>query len=74
MKTEVTEHYGRVTNGVIVLEEPEALPEGTLVRITPVRPESTLGQGLLRFAGTIEGLPLNMATNYDYYIHRTPKE
>lgn len=27
MKNEVTEHYGRVKNGVIVLEEPEALPE-----------------------------------------------
>ncbi len=74
METEVTEHYGKVANGVVVLEEPEALPEGTLVRVTPVGAESTLGQRLLKFAETIEGLPPDMASNHDDYIHGTPKK
>ncbi len=74
METEVTEHYGKVANGVVVLEEPEALPEGTVVRVTPVGAESTLGQRLLKFAGTIEGLPPDMARNHDHYIHGTPKK
>lgn len=74
MKTEETAHYGRVANGVIVLEGPEALPEGTVVRVTPIEAESTLGQRLLRFAGTIDGLPPDMARNHDHYIHGTPKE
>ncbi len=74
METEVREHYGKVANGVIVLEEPEALPEGTVVRVIPVGAESTLGQRLLKFAGTIEGLPPDMASNHDHYIHGTPKK
>jgi len=74
MDTEVMEHYGRVANGVVVLEEPDALPDGTVVRVTPVSQESTLGQRLLRFAGTIEGLPPDMAGNHDHYIHGTPKK
>ena len=74
MEAKVTEHYGKVANGVVILEEPEALPEGTIVRVTPIDPESTLGQRLLKFAGTIEGLPPDMARNHDHYIHGTPKK
>jgi hypothetical protein len=55
MQTEATEHYGRVENGVAVLEKPEGLADGTYVCVTPVKAESTLGQRLLEFAGTIEG-------------------
>lgn len=74
MEPEVTEHYGKVANGVVILEEPEALPDGTLVRVTPIGAESTLGQRLLKFAGTIEGLPPDMAKNHDHYIHGTSKK
>ena len=74
METEASEHYGKVANGVIILDEPGALPEGTTVRVTPVKVESTLGQRLLEFAGTIEGLPSDMARNHDHYIHGTVKK
>ena len=47
MQTEATEHYGRVENGVVVLDKPEELAEGTYVCVTPVKTNSTLGQRLL---------------------------
>ena len=34
----------------------------------------TLGQRLMRFAGTVEGLPRDMARNHDHYIHGAPRE
>ena len=74
MATEPTEVTGKVVNGVVILEDPEALPDGTLVRVAPVGAESTLGQRLLKFSGTIEGLPPDMADNHDHYIHGTPKK
>lgn len=73
MVTEPKELTGKVVNGVIILDEAERLPDGTVVRVTPVG-ESTLGRRLLRFAGTIEGLPPDMARNHDHYIHGTPKD
>jgi len=72
MQEEATEHYGRVQNGVVVLEKLEELADGTDICVTPVQAHSTLGQRLLQFAGTIEGLPADMASNHDHYIHGTP--
>ena len=74
MQTERIEHYGRVESGVVVLEKPEELAEGTYVCVTAVKANSTLGQRLLEFSGTIEGLPAHMASNHDHYIHGTPKK
>jgi len=74
MQSETTEHYGRVENGVVILEEPESLADGTLVTVTPIKAESTLGERLMQFAGTVEGLPADMASNHDHYIHGTPKK
>ncbi|MGB8354767.1 MAG: hypothetical protein WCD79_12810 [Chthoniobacteraceae bacterium] len=31
------------------------------------------GQGLKRFAGTVRGLPSDMASNHDHYLHGTLK-
>ena len=33
----------------------------------------TVGEFLLQFAGTAEGLPPDMARNHDHFIHGTPK-
>ncbi len=84
MATEPTELTGKVVNGVVVLDQPGTLEDGTAVRVqpvenrsdavTPVGAESTLGQRLLKFAGTIEGLPPDMARNHDHYIHGTSKK
>jgi hypothetical protein len=70
---------GTVTNGVVVLDNGNSLPEGARVRVTLAAPESTaekaqaLGQRWRRFAGTIEGLPSDLAENHDYYLHGMSK-
>jgi len=35
--------------------------------------EKTLGEALLEFAGTAEGLPADMAENHDHYLYGVPK-
>ena len=70
-------HKGKVVNGVVVLEDNGALPDGTEVRVTPVEHEkesATLGQRLLELAGTAEGLPPDLAENHDHYLHGLPKK
>jgi hypothetical protein len=72
-----SEYEGRVVNGVVVLDNGDSLPEGTRVRVLTVEPGSngeTLGQRLLKFAGTAKGLPSDMAENHDHYIHGRPKK
>ena len=71
------EYQGKVVDGVVVLENGESLPEGTRVRVAPleaIREDETLGQRLLKFAGTAKGLPSDMARNHDYYLHGIPKK
>jgi hypothetical protein len=31
------------------------------------------GRNLVKFAGTVEGLPADYALNHDHYVHGTPK-
>lgn len=61
MSTDSTELTGRVVNGIVVLDQPGKLEEGTEVRVRPVprtsereAGESTLSEMLLSFAGTVE--------------------
>lgn len=71
------EYLGTVVNGVVVLRGGETLPEGTEVRVVAIEKESEkepLGKRLLRFAGTIPGLPPDLAENHDHYIHGQPKK
>jgi hypothetical protein len=66
---------GVVRNGVIVLENGEKLPEGTRVGIgvlEPASPPESLGTFLLKSAGTVQGLPPDMA-EHDHYLHGRPK-
>ena len=72
------ELVGTVQNGVIVVDSPESLPEGTKVKIvvqTPSEPlrEPTLAERLLKHAGTVTDLPSDMARNHDHYLHGAPK-
>ena len=78
MATELT---GRVVNGIVVLDQPGTLAEGTEVRIRPVQKASegedtgsSLSEMLLSFAGTVEGLPEDMALNHDHYLYGVPKK
>lgn len=37
------------------------------------RPERSVWDALLEFAGTAEGLPADLAENHDHYLHGPPK-
>jgi len=78
-------YRGRVQGGVVVLEGGASLPEGAEVDVTAVehaapsngdRPAASdsLAQRLLKFAGTLQGLPSDLARNHDHYIHGAPRK
>lgn len=66
---------GTVKNGVVVLDLPTQLPDGTRVELVVKKKDAptTLGQRLLALAGIAKGLPSDMAEQHDHYIHGTPK-
>ena len=67
---------GTLTNGVVVLDQPAQLPEGTRVAVVveehAADDKPTL-LGLLKLAGTAKDLPADFAAQHDHYIHGTPK-
>ncbi len=76
-------YTGEVRNGQIVLENGVQLPEGTRVRVEPVRAgkrarsghrRATVGQRLMKFAGIVHDLPSDMVRNHDHYLHGHPKK
>ncbi|GIW79053.1 MAG: hypothetical protein KatS3mg105_0860 [Gemmatales bacterium] len=66
---------GTVRNGVIVLDPPGQLPEGTRVKVlvTEEAASPTLRERLRKLAGTVDDLPADMARNHDHYIHGAPR-
>jgi hypothetical protein len=71
---------GTIVNGNVVLDQPEALPEGTRVEVAAKSADDTSKPtllSLLKLAGTAPDLPPDFAAEHDYYIHgtsrRTPK-
>jgi len=76
-------YLGHVKNGMVVLEANAQLPEGTPVRVRPLTraprkkrtgKARTLGQRLMKFAGSAKGLPKDMARNHDHYLHGAPRK
>jgi hypothetical protein len=75
---------GTVVNGVIVLDEPQTLDEGTRVEIivrSKADRQSPKSEGpetakdlLMQFAGCMTDLPSDLARNHDHYLHGTPKK
>jgi len=72
-------YQGVIKNGVVVIDERIALPDGTPVRIEPMSPEPAasqtkdgLAERLLQFAGRASGLPAELARNHDHYLHGHP--
>jgi len=77
---------GIVKNGVVVPEQgSRSLPEGAKVIIeyapapqpgadVPADSGLSLSETLLKYAGTIKGLPPDFARNHDHYIHGTRKK
>ena len=76
------EMTGTITNGTVVLDVPYSIPEGTKVKVrveraVEVKSEmapSAVGKRLLKHAGTVAGLPADMAEQHDHYLHGTPKK
>ncbi len=66
---------GRVQSGVVVFDGPQTPPEGAIVEVAVLAngEKESLRDVLLEFAGTIEGLPSDMAAQHDHYIHGRPK-
>ena len=63
-------------DGTITLPPEAKLPVGTQVRVTPVssaQDDRPIGQKLLELAGSVQGLPADLARNHDHYLHGTPK-
>src|SRR4051794_9085251 len=80
-------YRGHVANGVVVLEGGASLPDGTPVRVERVKKTpgkkrasakkrkkgETLSEMLMRFSGTIKGLPPDFSVNHDHYLYGTSK-
>ena len=70
-------YRGQVKNGMVVLEGGSSLPEGTVVRVEPVVETPPEGESVFDvlegLAGTIKGLPPDLARNHDHYLHGHPR-
>lgn len=71
---------GHIKNGAVVLEEPVDLPEGTDVEVE-VRPAPeaqeqgpTWAEVFSDLAGSLTGLPSDLAANHDHYAHGAPRD
>ncbi len=75
---------GVVQNGVVVLDQPGALPSGTRVRVEQLQPVSspasdqpTIWEKLRELGKKAElretNLPSDLAENHDHYLHGLPK-
>jgi hypothetical protein len=83
MATEPTEITGKVVNGVVVLDQPGSLQDGTTVRVQPLDKNSeargkdinSLREMLLSHAGVIQDadLPPELAENLDHYLYGLPQ-
>ena len=73
---------GKVKDGVVHLDDPASLPDGTEVRVEPVKRKAkakkkkkeSLSEFLMRWKGQAKGLPSDFARNHDHYIHGCPKK
>jgi hypothetical protein len=66
-------YKGRIENGVVVLNEPVGLPDGSQVLIQPVEATTTLGELFREVAGKGKNLPDDGSIQHDHYIYGTPK-
>jgi len=77
-------YRGKVKNGVVVLDDPKAIPEGAEVSVRPLKGNARKGGGkgrpatmyerYKRFIGKAKGLPADLAINHDHYLHGRPKQ
>jgi hypothetical protein len=67
---------GHVENGVVVFDTPNALPEGTAVKVEAIASSSkrSLLDRLGDVVGKAEGLPADASQNVDHYLYGHPKQ
>ncbi len=71
---------GKVKGDVVILDDSNALTDGTVVRVEPVGEEEApqsgepVGVMMRRLAGIVKGLPPDLARNHDHYLHGLPKK
>jgi hypothetical protein len=63
---------GVVHEGVIVLDDPSAIPEGTRVQVIVEASESnrSFGERYSQFKGAVADLPEDLAMQHEHYRHR----
>jgi hypothetical protein len=76
-------YRGTVQKGVVVLDEPARLPDGAKVEVSLIDADTSFSPGsngtpsvfdqLKDLAGTVEGLPADIAENHDHYLYGTRK-
>ena len=77
-------YRGKVKNGVVVLEGPNAPPEGAPVSVRVLKPAArrstraakpgrSLYERLKPFIGICDDLPPDISINHDHYLYGTPK-
>jgi hypothetical protein len=70
-------YRGRVKNGVIVLEPPAELPEGSVVEVSADTTDEeipTLYERMKDVIGIADGLPEDSSANHDHYLYGAPKK
>jgi hypothetical protein len=74
---------GHVENGLVVVDAPVTLPDGTKVKVEippaageelPEESLPTLYQQLAPLVGAAKGLPADLARNHDHYLHGQPRK
>ncbi len=74
---------GHVEKGVVVVDDPVTLPDGARVKVEVLSPgggDSLGGSGptlydqLAPFIGAAKGLPPDLASNHDHYLHGQPRK
>ena len=78
---------GKIRNGKVVLDDPQAIPEGTEVEVRPAKPRKrptkgkppkakprprSLADRLANVRGKATGLPEDAAVNHDHYLYDLP--
>lgn len=76
-------YRGRKKNGVVVLDDPDAIPDGTMVSVRPIKGRTaraadgaspqTFYDRYKRFVGIVDDLPADISINHDHYLYGTPK-
>lgn len=64
-------YRGHIKNGVVVLDEPAQLPEGSEVVVQAVEPAATPEEIFGQVIGKATGLPADGSTQHDHYIYGT---